>query len=148
MEPRAGGDLKNTNEALQRIFEFLFIENSLLTWVHIAIFLVAILLGLWLWYLHVTAEKKGFVALCKIPQTPCSTMSKEWLNGVRQSNTQFASAFGIGAVAFAMGVWFESKGGGGMLVQVATYFPAMILALSQIIGIVQSGVRVKRHLGV
>lgn len=148
METTSGSDLRNTNEALKRFAEFLFIENSYMTWLHIGILLVTLILGLWLWYVYAKAEQKGFSATCKVPQTPCSLMAKEWLDGVRQSNNQFSSAFGIGAVTFAIGVWFESKGSGGMPVQVATYLPAIILALTQVIGIARSGARIRHHLGV
>lgn len=148
MEPIGNSDLKNTNEALKKIIKFLFVENSWLTWLHIAILIGALVMGVWLWRVRRKAEASGFAATCKIPHTPCASMAKEWLEGVRQANSQFLVAFGIGAVAFAIGVWFESNGSGGMLVQVATYIPAIVLALSQMIGVFRSGARIRKHLGV
>ena len=148
MESTKGSDLKNTNEALENFFQFLFVENSWFTWFHIAILFASFGSGMWLWYVHHRAEKHGFASMCKVAQTPCSLMAKEWLDGVRQSNSQFSSMFSISAVAFAIGVWFESNGGGGMAVQVATYMPAVVLAYSQLAGILRSGTRIKRYLGV
>jgi hypothetical protein len=145
---KENSDLKNTNEAIKQFLEFLFVENSWLTWLHIGILVGTLVLAIWLWYVHRRAESVGFAATCRVPQTPCSSMAREWLDGVRQSNSQFLVAFGIGAVAFAIGVWFESRGSSGMSVQVATYIPAIVLALSQMSGIIRSGARIKKHLGV
>ena len=144
----SNSDLKNTNDAIRQFFDFLFIENSWLTWLHILIIIGTVLLGVWLWFVHRRAESAGFAATCRVRDTPCSSMAREWLDGVRQSNSQFLVAFGIGAVAFGIGVWFESRGSSGMSVQVATYIPAIVLALSQMGGIIRSGARVKKHLGV
>ncbi len=148
MATKTASDLMNTNEALSRFAHFLFVENSILTWLHLVIILAALSLGIWLWLVHLRAEQSGFAAVCRVPETPCARMAREWLDGVRQSNSQFLVAFGIGAVAFAIAVAFESIGSGGMIVQVATYAPAVVLALSQIAAIFRSGARVQRYLGV
>lgn len=148
MEGSLGSDRKNTNDFLMSLWEFLFVHNSWLTWIHIGILLLAVILGVWLWHKHKKAERRKFSASCGLPQAPCSLMARDWFDGVRESNSRFIYAFGISAVTFAIGVWFESKGSGGLPVQVATYLPALVLAWSQLWGIRRSGIRLCRHLGV
>lgn len=148
MTSKSESDLKNTNDAIKKFLEFLFSENSWLTWLHIIIFFMAVAIAWWLARLSEKAEEKRYISHCNVVNTPCNSIAKGWLEGLRQSNSQFIYAFSIGAIAFMIGVWFESNGSGGMLVQVATYLPAIVLALSQILGIYQSSNHIKKHLGV
>lgn len=133
-------DLKTTNEVIMKLLDFMFNGNSIMTCIHIVIFAFGLLLLYWL----SEVEKKS-----KTGHLPpeCTNFASEMLNGVRDSTSTFVSTFGMSAILFGVGVWFESKGTGGMMVQVTTYFPAVILAITQITSIYRSANRIKQHIG-
>lgn len=132
---------QTTDEVLRQIYDFLFNGNAIMTWIHIGIFIAALLLLCWTWRLSHKSRAMQHSIQCK-------EFALEMLANISDSTGQFAAAFGIGAIFFGVGVWFESKGESGMVVQVVTYCPSIILASTQIVSIIRAAVRIKNHLGV
>lgn len=133
------------NGELIKIYTFLFHGNSIMTWVLLVILVASIFVHLWLGRIHSKSSTRTPAPTCS---NTCWDFSKNMLNVIKESSSQFLVSYSISIVIFLIGVWLEATGQSGMMVQIMSFFPAIILALIQIVSILNSGKTIKKHFGV
>lgn len=127
MSPTPGvatkSQIESTNEAVREIFHFLFVPNSILTGVHLVILLLAIAFAVWVYRINPSKLGADF---------PCRTFAVAMIGSMRDSTGALITAFLISWMMFNLAVALDQSQLPSVMVQLLTYTPTIVLALSQL----------------
>lgn len=138
-QPTGVSQLANTDEALRMLYALFFNDNAILTWTHLFIVAVALAIMYWLGRLDKFCRK------CK-DSAECYDLSWDVIAGTKTSTAQFLTAFPTSFALFILAILFEKMGASGIIVQLLTYFPTLIVACVQLVSLTKMGFLIKRHL--
>ncbi|MBO9501599.1 hypothetical protein [Brevundimonas sp. A19_0] len=130
--------IASTDEAFGEILHFLFGPNSILTTIHLAILVSGLVFAIWVYRINPQNLRSDF---------PCREFATAIVASVKESVSAFLTMFLIGGAMFYIAVALDGDELPSKMVQLLTYAPIIVLALSQFRALFKGVQTIKHHTG-